>query len=71
MDAFYSPFLSDWRNFEAWSEAGEEWTHQRANKIWKYILKEFVSPPMDISIKEELRSFVDRRISEGGVKTDF
>ena len=70
-NAFYSPFLSDWRNFEAWSEAGEEWTHQRANKIWKYILKEFVSPPMDISIKEELRSFVDRRISEGGVKTDF
>ena len=34
-DAFYSLFLSDWRNFEAWSEAGGEWTHQRANKIWK------------------------------------
>ena len=37
----------------------------------KDILKEFEAPPMDIYIKEELRSFVDKRISEGGVKTDF
>ena len=70
-DAFYSPFLSDWRNYEAWAEAGEEWTHQRANKIWKKIINEFEPPPIDISIKEELRSFVDRRISEGGAPTDF
>ena len=24
---------------EAWNEAGGEWTHQRANKIWKKILE--------------------------------
>ncbi len=70
-NAFYSPFLSDWRNYEAWHEAGEEWTHQRANKIWKNILNEFEAPKMDISIKDELRSFVDKRISEGGAPTDF
>ena len=70
-NAFYSPFLSDWRNYEAWQEAGEEWTHQRANKIWKNILNEFEAPKMDISIKDELRSFVDKRISEGGAPTDF
>ena len=70
-DAFYSPFLSDWRNYEAWVDSGAEWTHERANKTWKKILDEFNPPPMELSIKEELRSFVDRRISEGGVKTDF
>jgi trimethylamine--corrinoid protein Co-methyltransferase len=70
-DAFYSPFLSDWRNYEAWEQDGSEWTHQRANKIWKKILKEFEPPEMDISINEELASFVEKRKSEGGVKTDF
>ena len=30
-NAFYSPFLSDWSNFEAWEEAGAVWTHDRAN----------------------------------------
>ena len=70
-DAFYSPFMSDWRNYEAWEQDGSEWTHQRANKIWKKILKEFEPPEMDISINEELASFVEKRKSEGGVKTDF
>ena len=69
--AFYSPFLSDWRNYEAWAEAGEEWTHVKANKIWKAILNEFEPPPIDEGIKEELASFVDRRIKEGGAPTDF
>ena len=29
--AFYAPFLSDWRNYEAWAEAGAPTTEQRAN----------------------------------------
>ena len=70
-NAFYSPFLSDWRNYEAWEQDGSEWAHQRANKVWKKILKEFEPPEMDISVKEELSSFVEKRKSEGGVKTDF
>ena len=69
--AFYSPFLSDWRNYEAWAEAGAVWTSERANKVWKDILAEFQPPEMDDGIREELRSFVDRRIAEGGVPTDF
>jgi trimethylamine--corrinoid protein Co-methyltransferase len=43
----------------------------KSNKIWKKILKEFEPPEMDISINEELASFVEKRKSEGGVKTDF
>ena len=39
-NAFYSPFLSDWRNYEAWKADGEIWAHKRANKIWKKILED-------------------------------
>ncbi len=69
--AFYQPFVSDWRNFEGWEAAGGVWTAQRANKVFKSILQAYEEPPMDVAIKEELREFVDRRISEGGAPTDF
>ncbi len=70
-NAFYAPFLSDWRNFEAWEEAGAIWTADRATKIWKDILSEFEAPPIDQAIDEELKDFVARRKSEGGAPTDF
>lgn len=69
--AFYSPFLSDWRNYEAWSEAGAEWTAERANKAWKAALEDYEAPPMDTAIREELAAFVARRKAEGGAPTDF
>jgi trimethylamine--corrinoid protein Co-methyltransferase len=69
--AFYSPFLSDWRNFESWAEAGGVWTSERANGVWKKILAEFEPPPMDPAIREELAAFVERRRREGGAPTDF
>ena len=69
--AFYSPFLSDWRNYERWSAAGAIETPQRANQIWKKILAEFEPPPLDPTIEEELRAFVERRKREGGAPTDF
>jgi len=70
-NAFYAPFLSDWRNFEGWQLAGAEQAPQRANKIWKAILAEFEAPPMDLAIKEELAAFVEKRKREGGAPTDF
>jgi len=69
--AFYSPFLSDWSNYENWQDNGGVWTAQRANKIWKKILEEFEPPEMDIAIKEELEEFVIRRKFEGGAPTDY
>lgn len=69
--AFYAPFLSDWRNYEAWEQAGGVWTAQRANKIWKDILNEFEAPPIDDAIREELQAFVAKRKEEGGAPTDF
>ncbi|MEQ8369333.1 MAG: trimethylamine methyltransferase family protein [Alphaproteobacteria bacterium] len=56
--AFYSPMLSDWRNYESWVEGGSVDTRHRANAIWKQMLKEFEAPPLDPARKEELDAFV-------------
>ena len=69
--AFYQPFLSDWRNFEAWEAAGAVWTAQRAHQTFRDIISSFEAPPMDEAIREELAAFVARRKSEGGAPTDF
>ncbi|WP_424928940.1 trimethylamine methyltransferase family protein [Amaricoccus tamworthensis] len=70
-DAFYSPILSDWRNFETWSEAGSPIAIERANAEWKNRLAAYEAPPLDPAIREELDAFVTRRKAEGGAATDF
>ena len=69
--AFYQPFLSDWRNFEAWEAAGGVWTPARAHQVFQDIIAGFEAPPMDEAIREELQAFVARRKQEGGAPTDF
>ena len=69
--AFHQPFLSDWRNYEAWLNAGGVWTATRANGLVKKILGSFDAPPMDRGIRDELSEFVNRRKGEGGAPTDF
>jgi trimethylamine--corrinoid protein Co-methyltransferase len=69
--AFYQPFLSDWKNYEAWEAAGAVWTPERAHQMFKLIVNEFEEPPMDVAIREELAEFVERRKTEGGAPTDF
>ena len=69
--AFYQPFLSDWRNFEAWEVAGAVWTPERANRMFKEIIGSFEAPPLDEAIRDELADFVARRKAEGGAPTDF
>lgn len=59
--AFYASELSDWSNFENWSEAGSLDAAQRASRLWKEKLAEFESPDLDIAVEEELRDFIDRR----------
>jgi trimethylamine--corrinoid protein Co-methyltransferase len=70
-DAFYSPVLSDWRNFESWQEAGKPDAMQKANQVWKERLATYEAPPIDPAINESVKDFVDRRVAEGGVATDF
>ena len=69
--AFYQPFVSDWRNYEAWDAAGAVWTPERAHGIFRQIIDTFEAPPMEEAIREELAAFVARRKEEGGAPTDF
>lgn len=59
--AFYSPMLSDWRNFEQWQESGALTAEQRANTIWKSILETFEPPPLDPAIADELTAYIAKR----------
>ncbi len=70
-NAFYTPLISDWRNFETWSDAGSPQAMEHANRLYKSLLAEYEPPPIDPAVREQLNDFVDRRISEGGVATDF
>ena len=70
-NAFYSPLISDWRNFESWEEAGSPTALEKANQTYKQVLAEYEKPPLDEAIAEELASFVAKRKQEGGVTTDF
>jgi trimethylamine--corrinoid protein Co-methyltransferase len=62
--AFYTPLLSDWRNFESWKEGGSLSAAQRANGLWKRLLADYEQPPLDPAIAEELDAFVSRRKQE-------
>src|SRR5262249_8275333 len=62
--AFYSPLLSDWRNFETWEECGSIDGTRRANAIWKELLRSYQEPSMDSARREELRAYVARRKRE-------
>ena len=70
-DAFYSPILSDRRNFETWQEGGSPIAIERANAEWKSRLAAYEPPPLDPAIREELEAFVAKRKAEGGAATDF
>jgi trimethylamine---corrinoid protein Co-methyltransferase len=69
--AFHRPMLSDWRNYEAWEEAGSPEAPAKANRLWKALLAAYEPPPMDPARREELDAFLARRVEEGGVPTDF
>jgi trimethylamine--corrinoid protein Co-methyltransferase len=62
--AFYTPMLSDWRNYESWLEAGGRDTTQRATQIWQQLLNEYEAPEMDEAVREQLDAFVAQRKEE-------
>ena len=70
-DAFYTPLLSDWSNFETWHEAGRPDPADRTVSMAREFLDAYESPPIDPAIREELEDFVARRVGEGGVATDY
>jgi trimethylamine---corrinoid protein Co-methyltransferase len=69
--AFYAPMISDWRNYQQWVGAGSPTAYDKANAVYKQALLDYQAPPMDEAARDALNDFVDRRLREGGVPTDF
>ena len=67
----FRPMVSDWRNYESWDESGRVEAHQRAQKIAERLIEAHEEPPMDINIRHELDEYLERRVAEGGVPTDY
>ncbi len=68
--AFYSPLLSDWSNFENWTDRGSVDATHRANTIFRETVEAHEPPPIDAARLEEMEAFIARRTSEGGADID-
>ena len=66
--AFYRSSVADNNSYEQWEEEGSMDTAQRANKIWKKMLNEYVPPELDVSIDEALQDFMTRRKATTAVR---
>ena len=65
-DAFYSPLVSDWRNYGQWFDDGAKTATQRASSVARNTLAAFQPPPIDPAVAAALDAFVARRRAEGG-----
>jgi len=59
--AFYRSEIADNNSFEQWLEDGGLDAAQRANRIWKRMLREYEAPPLDDGIDEALLEFIVKR----------
>lgn len=64
--AFYTPLVSDWRNYGQWAEDGARTATERASAIWKRTIAEYQEPVLDPARAEAIHAFVARRRAEGG-----
>jgi trimethylamine--corrinoid protein Co-methyltransferase len=59
--AFYRSEIADNNSFEQWLEDGGLDAAQRANAIWKRMLREYEAPTLDEGIDEALGEFIAKR----------
>jgi trimethylamine--corrinoid protein Co-methyltransferase len=64
--AFYSPLVSDWRNYGTWAADGARTATERANAIYRQTLERYVAPARDPALAEALNDYIERRTAEGG-----
>jgi trimethylamine--corrinoid protein Co-methyltransferase len=62
--AFYQHAVFSMDNYEKWEAEGSQDSYQRANAVWKRMLKDYEKPPIDPAVEEELRAFAERRRAE-------
>ena len=67
----FQPMVSSWANFEAWDEGGRIEAHQRAEALARTLVDAHQEPPMTADRRAALDDFVERRVAEGGVETDY
>ena len=67
----FQPMVSSWTNFENWDDGGRLEAHDRAEKLAHLIIAAHEEPPMPDERRAELDDFVERRVAEGGVETDY
>ena len=65
-NAFYTPLVSDWRNYGTWLNDGAATATERASRIWRQSLDSYQAPARDPARVEAIHDFVARRIAEGG-----
>ena len=63
-DAFFQPRVFDTDSYEKWKDEGSQTAGQRANTVWKQMLKDYEKPSMEDSVLEELNAFVEQRRAE-------
>ena len=64
--AFHAPMISNWESHETWLKNGSVQAPERANKVWKTLLKTYQKPAMDPAVNEALLAYMERRKAEGG-----
>lgn len=57
-DAFYISPIADVNSFEQWHADGARDATERANAVWKRLLKDYEKPPIDPVVEEELLAYV-------------
>jgi trimethylamine--corrinoid protein Co-methyltransferase len=59
--AFWRSSLADNNSFEQWHDDGQKDVVVRANTKWKQMLADYVAPPLDQGIDEQLQAFMAKR----------
>jgi trimethylamine--corrinoid protein Co-methyltransferase len=62
--AFYQPILSNWDNYDLWTERGRVMAREKANAVWRALLAEYEQPPIDAAVDDELKDYMARRKRE-------
>jgi len=59
--AFYRSTIADNNSYEQWLAEGEQDAAQRANKIWKRMLRDYEAPAIDPGVDEALNEFIAKK----------